>query len=212
MNSFETNHIDNQSMFFKTRVLVVGASGGLGQIAVQILKGWRCYVTAVCSASAIEQLSMNRLPADRLFAYDTEQLELNQLRNEFDAILDYRPADSQPTLVYAQSLKANFSSFYVTASSPVLRHLDRDGWILGSACIALDLAGLHVKAAQSGRHVRWAFYHPNRCGLNELARLVDEDIVQAPLDRMFDFDQVPQAYEAMASGHSRGRIVIRHKS
>jgi NADPH:quinone reductase-like Zn-dependent oxidoreductase len=190
---------------------VLGASGGLGRIAVQILKGWRCHVTGVCSSAAIDQLG-NQLPVDRLFAYDTNADQLNQLRNEFDVILDYRPAGAFPELACLHALRSTFGSCYVTASSPVLRHLDQDGMVLGSVRVAFDLIGLHLSAAQTGRQVRWAFYRPDRNALAQIAKLVDKQVLQAPIDHVVDFEDVPNAYQTAASGHSRGRIVIRHQT
>ena len=110
--------------------MILGASGGLGMIAAQILKSWNCHVTAVCSSAAIQQLE-ERCPVDRCLAYDRDDDQLNQLRSDFNCILDFRPINSKPKHVYLDSLKANCASCYVTATTPVLDRFDKNGLLLG---------------------------------------------------------------------------------
>lgn len=67
-----------------TRVLINGASGGVGSFAVQIAKSWGAHVTGVCSTDNVEMV--RALGADEVIDYKTQDIDRMGLR--FEKIVD----------------------------------------------------------------------------------------------------------------------------
>uniref|UniRef100_A0A131XDR2 Putative zinc-binding oxidoreductase n=1 Tax=Hyalomma excavatum TaxID=257692 RepID=A0A131XDR2_9ACAR len=187
------------------RCLVLGASGGVGTFAVQLLKAWHGYVTATCSTGAVEMVS--KLGADTVVDYTAPDFEAQLLHGpRFDFILDCvgtHQGLSPTKLLYKGRL-----STYVTVVSPVLRNTDDMGLLSGMALSACQALQVTVKELVDGRSARWAFFCTNGSALKEIAELVDLGKVTPIVSSTYPFLEVPGAYHKMKEGHARGKIVI----
>ncbi|MEQ2218839.1 Reticulon-4-interacting protein 1, mitochondrial, partial [Xenoophorus captivus] len=124
------------------RVLITGASGGVGTFSIQLLKAWGAHVTVTCSQNA-EGL-VRGLGADEVVDYTSgdvaEQLEMMQ---RFDVILDNVGGDTEE---WAMGLLKPWSGAkYVTLVSPLLLKTDSMGLLDGTLNAGLTL---HNKAFQ----------------------------------------------------------------
>lgn len=189
------------------RVLITGASGGVGTFSIQLLKAWGAHVTVTCSQNA-EGL-VRGLGADEVVDYTAgdvaEQLEIME---RFDVILDNVGGDTEEWAM--RLLKPWSGAKYVTLVSPLLLNTDSMGLLDGTLHAGLTL---HNKAFQnitsSGVFYRWAFYAPDGPTLDEVSRLVDAGKILPVVEAQFPFTQVPQAFHKLEQGHARGKTVVK---
>ncbi|XP_040016382.2 NAD(P)H oxidoreductase RTN4IP1, mitochondrial isoform X1 [Gasterosteus aculeatus] len=189
------------------RVLITGASGGVGTFSIQLLKAWGAHVTVTCSQNA-EGL-VRGLGADEVVDYTAgDSLELLEMMKKFDVILDNVGGETEQ---WATGLLKPWSGAkYVTLVSPLLLQTDSMGLLDGMLQAGLSL---HNKAMQniisSGVFYRWGFYAPDGPALDEVSKLVDAGKILPVVEAQFPFTQVPQAFQKVENGHARGKTVVR---
>ncbi|KXJ09509.1 Reticulon-4-interacting protein 1, mitochondrial [Exaiptasia diaphana] len=191
---------------FEKRILVYGGSGGIGTLAIQLLKAWGAHVTTTCSTGAIDLVKS--LGADHIVDYkinDVEQ-ELRELPG-FDVILD-------PFGYQNQKMATNLLSFctgavYVNLAPPLLNEIDRLG--LGKGVISSGqslVSSFAKKALFKGGSESWAFAIPNPGALNHISKLCEEGKIRPVVQEVFPFNKTPDAFAHLEAGHSRGKTVI----
>ena len=165
------------------RVLVVGASGGVGHFAVQIAKSVGAHVTAVCSARNAEL--MRRLGADRVIDYT----QTSDLRGPqpYDLVLD------------------------LIVQAPLRRLLDllaNDGIYVCSLPSASRIAAAFLLPLVSRRRVRIAGVKPRGADLDELSRLAEAGKLRPVIDRRFALAELATAHATSQQGRTVGKIVV----
>jgi NADPH:quinone reductase-like Zn-dependent oxidoreductase len=173
-----------------SRVLINGASGGVGTFAVQIAKALGADVTCVCSSGNVEQA--RSLGADRVFDYSREDFTKSGLR--FDVILDTQ-------------LNHSLSAYRrVLTPTGVLVIVGAGG---GSA---LGIVGRLLKVMLAAKIVgpksKFFIASVKKAELAAITELVEAGKVTAVIDRRYPLGQVPDAMRYLAEGHARGKIVI----
>jgi NADPH:quinone reductase-like Zn-dependent oxidoreductase len=173
------------------RVLINGASGGVGSFAVQIAKALGADVSAVCSTRNVELV--RSLGADRVFDYLQEDFTRSGQRFDliFDTQLNHSLADYR-------------------------RVLDRPGLLLivgaGSGSIG-QLLGRLLRTLLGARIVgpRTKFFiaKVKTADLIVLAQLVDAGKVTPLIDRTYPLQQVPDGLRYLIAGHARGKISVK---
>jgi NADPH:quinone reductase-like Zn-dependent oxidoreductase len=173
-----------------TRVLINGASGGVGTMAVQIAKSLGAEVTGVCSARNVELVSS--LGADHVIDYAKQDFTTSQQR--YDVILDN---------VLNHSPKA------------VARLLAPEGVFIPNSIGMTGglLAGLPrmARAALMGRgatNVRFTTLVASRENLNALVQLLETDKVRVVIEQTYPFDETASAVAHMLGHHTVGQIAI----
>lgn len=150
------------------RVLVLGGSGGVGTLAVQILKSQGVQVLATCSENAMEMV--RHLGADIVVDY-SNPAAMDELSSfaPYDIVLDCAGQGGQ----HAADLKFDFRQ-YITFSSPLLANIDKQGLCLGALQNVSDLLQTNAKAVtQRGGLVKWGYFYPAAHGIEFLQRLVE---------------------------------------
>ena len=169
------------------RVLVNGASGGVGTFAVQIAKYFGAEVTGVCSTRNIEMVCA--LGADRVIDYTKEDFTRNGRR--YDLILD--AAAFRPLRDHLRALAADGT--YV---------------LVGGAMAQTFKVMLFGPLISMVRGKKAAFFisAPNQEDLVALKDMVEAEQVTAVIDRRYDLNEVPEAIRYVETGHARGKVVI----
>ncbi|NXF86838.1 RT4I1 protein, partial [Eubucco bourcierii] len=195
----------NQSNCSGKRVLILGASGGVGTFAVQLVKAWGAHVTAVCSHDA--STLMRKLGADEVVDYKAGNLE-EQLKTLplFDFILDNVGGSTEKWAL--DLLKKWSGATYVTLVTPFLINMDKLGVADGMLQTGVTVGSKTLKHLLKGVHYRWAFFAPSGPSLDEIAELVDSGKIQPVIDEVFTFSEVPKAFQKLEGGHARGKTVI----
>lgn len=194
------------------QVLVLGGSGGVGSFAIQLLKLWGANVVATCSEEKIEWLE-NSLFVDQALCYN-DLSQMDTLTGRFDFILDCASYDStsftrqdiiKNSLKY---LKPMSQSIYVTLSPPILSNTDKHGIVLGGAQTAIEAICDTVVGLSNFNSARWAVFLPNKWALNYISSLYADETITPQISSIFNFTQIPEAYEKLQSGKVRGKIVV----
>lgn len=191
---------------------MIGGSGGVGSFAVQLLKFWNANVVATCSEEKLEWLE-NTLFVDRAVCHD-DIPQLDSLNGRFDFVLDCGTYDKtsltrqdvvENSLKY---LKPYNQGVYVTLSPPLLSNTDRLGLVLGSAETLLEATCDTLRGLMSLNSARWAVYLPNKTALNYVTSLYEDEAISPQVDTVFNFNQMPEAYDELQSGKTKGKVVV----
>ncbi len=175
------------------RVLVNGASGGIGTFAVQLAKTFGAEVTGVCSTRNIELV--RSLGADDVVDYTRE--DFTEREGRYDLLLDIvgdrslaklrRPLTSRGTLVIVGGIAS------------------ARGKLLGPA--AQVLRGTLASPFVSQRIVTVS-WKPNTTDLRFLAELIQTEQITPVIDRTYPFTEIPEALRYIERGHARGKVAI----
>ncbi len=169
------------------RVLVNGASGGVGTFAVQIAKSFGAEVTAVCSTGKIDMV--RSLGADYIIDYTREDFTRNGqsydlifAANGFHPISDYKRALS-PKGIYVMAGGSMAQMFQALLLGPLIS-------MTGSK----QMYGVSAKA--------------NQKDLLFLKELLETGKIVPVIDRRFPLSEVPDAFRYLEAGHAKGKVVI----
>ena len=173
------------------RVLIIGASGGVGTFAVQIAKCFGAEVTGVCSTRNVDMV--RAIGADHVIDYTQEDFLQNGLR--YDLILQIAgtrsPSDSRRALTSKGTL--------------LLISGDSDGNWIGPV-------GRLIKALVLSPFVRQRLtsfvVKPNTEDLQFLSGLVEAGKLTPVIDRTYSLSEIPEALGYLEAGRARGKVVI----
>jgi NADPH:quinone reductase-like Zn-dependent oxidoreductase len=174
------------------RLLVNGASGGVGTFAVQIGKTLGAHVTAVCSTRNVELV--RSLGADDVVDYTTEDVSARQ---RFDVVLD---------LVGNRRLR-ELRRILTERGTLVLS----GGGVFDGGSLVGPMA-LIIGGGLVGRVVRQRIQPFNATTTTErltaLARLAESGQVRPAIDRTYALTEVPAAVRYLESEHARAKVVV----
>jgi NADPH:quinone reductase-like Zn-dependent oxidoreductase len=174
------------------KVLINGASGGVGTYAVQIAKALGADVTAVCSTRNVEQT--RSLGADRVVDYTQE--DFTQLGERHDVLIDI--AGSQPFRKLRRVLTREAKVVLVGAKFP------------GTGLIGPLGHVIRTRLASVGKSqtVKFMIAKISKEDLDAMRELLDNGQVKSVIDRTYELSQVDDALRYLGEGHARGKIVI----
>jgi NADPH:quinone reductase-like Zn-dependent oxidoreductase len=170
------------------KVLIYGASGGVGTFAVQIAKSFGAEVTAVCSTSKVDQA--RALGADHVIDYTRE--DFAQITQRYDLIFtangnrplaDYERALT-PTGTYVLSGGATSQLFQTILQAP-------------------------YRSKAGGKSIKTFIAKPNQADLNTMKGLVASGKVKPVIEKIYSLDETADAMRYLEEGHARGKIVIK---
>jgi NADPH:quinone reductase-like Zn-dependent oxidoreductase len=172
------------------RVLITGASGGVGTFAVQLAKHLGAEVTAVCSTRNLDRV--RSIGADH--AVDYTRQDFTRSGHRYDVILDIA---GRPSLLGCRrSLQPG--------GRLVLAGGEGGRWLgpLPRMVRALLLGLL------GSRRVRAFEAKENREDTLELAEMLAAGILSPVLDRAYDLAAAPEAVRYLEEGHTQGKVVV----
>ncbi len=178
------------------RVLVNGASGGVGTFAVQIAKAFGAEVTAVCSTRNVELV--RGLGADRVVDY--MQDDFTRCGGGFDLMLDI--AGNRSWSECAKLLKRRGT--FVGVGAAAVQHGSG-----GGVRVIRHLLDVRIRSVGAGRKVVVLFLAKlNPPDLEMLGELVESGLVKPVIDRRYDITRVADALGYLDEGHSMGKVAI----
>lgn len=169
------------------RVLIVGASGGVGSFAVQIARALGGEVTAVCSTRNVAQA--RALGASRVIDYTRETLTPGG--QPYDLILAVN--GSRPLATYRRLL-APAGSYVAVGGS--MRQLF-EAMLLGPWL-----------SRRGGQRVVALTYTPHRDHLLAVRELIEAGQIAPVIERTYPLRELPEALRTLEAGHARGKLVI----
>jgi NADPH:quinone reductase-like Zn-dependent oxidoreductase len=194
------------------RVFVIGASGGVGHLAVQIAK--RCLdaalVVGVCSSR--NEDFVRQCGADEVIAYDQVPVEsiadaYPEWKGSFDLIFDAVGIDKAWTVVAPWLLRRD--GRFVGAALPQLPdgRAGEDVGLIGGLATAIRLA-----LRRMGGRYRFIYGFmgdlPSKQGFPSLVKWVAEGKVAPKLTATYSLDQLADAHRASETGRTVGKISV----
>lgn len=167
------------------KVLINGASGGVGTFAVQIAKALGAEVTGVCSTTKMDMV--RSIGADHVIDYTQQNFTQNEQR--YDLILD------------------NVGSH---AFSEYRRVLTPQGIIqpnTGHAGMSYVFKALLLSLFMR-RHGSLFVANPNSKDMDFLKELIEAGKITPVIDNAYPLSQFPEAFRYLDQGHARGKVVI----
>lgn len=166
-----------------SKVLINGASGGIGTFAVQLAKYYGAEVTGICSSTNLEMVKS--LGADHVIDYTKE--DFTQNGQTYDVIFD---------VVYKLSFSRCKNS------------LNNDGVYLPTLIELPDLIQLIWTGITGGRKVKFGDAVIKVENLIFLRELFEAGKLKPVIDRIYPLEQTPEAFRYVEKGHKKGSVVI----
>lgn len=163
------------------RLLVHGAGGGLGHVAVQLAKAHGAYVIGTASAGKHE--FVRGLGADEVI--DHQHVDFTEAVRDVDVVFDVIGGDNGPRSLSVLRPGGTF----VTA-------VDRTNTALADTARAGGFRFVGVGVEPDGE------------GLRTLADLVEAGLLTPHVDQVHPLADIARAHEQIESGHTRGKIVV----
>src|SRR5437870_1046481 len=173
----------------KQKVLINGASGGVGTFAVQIAKSLGAEVTGVCSTRNVDMV--RSIGADQVIDYTQEDFTKNGQRYDliFDAVGNRSVSD------YKRALSPN--GICAVAGFTTLPHL-----------FQVLVLGSWVSRTGSKKIGQMETANPNKKDLLFIKELLEAGKVVPVIDRRYPLREVPEAIRYLEEGHAKGKVVI----
>ena len=173
------------------KVLIVGASGGVGMFAVQIARSFGAEVTGVCSTAKMEMV--RSIGADHVIDYTQADFTLSGQR--YDLILDMGGNRALSDLRRALTPRGTLV---------LVGGEGGDRWVGG---MGRSIQALVVSPFIS-HSLRTIVATANTHDLQFLTELIDDGRVVPVVDRTYSLSDVPDAIRYLREGHALGKIAI----
>jgi NADPH:quinone reductase-like Zn-dependent oxidoreductase len=170
------------------KVLIVGASGGVGTYAVQIAKSYGAEVTAVCSTGKMDL--MRSIGADHVIDYTREDFSKNE--GQYDLII---------------GVNGNYSlSEYKRALSPTGTYVCVGGSM--TQLFSSMLLG-SLRSEKGGRQIKnMGSVKINQGDLVVMRELLEAGKVTPVIDKRYPLSETAEAFRYLGAGHAKGKVII----
>ena len=169
------------------KLLLIGAGGSIGTMAIQIARAFGAHVTAVDTTHKLQKL--RDLGADRVIDYTRE--DVAREGEVYDATIDIVGGNARGSSL-RRSLKTVKPDGLLILGNPPFRHL-----------LALPFARLFTR-----KKVRFALASYGKRDCDELERLIQSGRVSPAIDRVYALEQAVDAHRYMETGQRIGNVVL----
>jgi NADPH:quinone reductase-like Zn-dependent oxidoreductase len=183
------------------RILIQAGAGGVGAFAIQLAKHMGAYVVA--TAGPDNQEFMKELGADQTIDYTRESFED---AGPFDVVYDGICGPLVGRGIDSLRNGGRYVGLVRVADAQAYREM-------GFPPPVAEKAAVSVLPFIERAHARTAEFHgpltrPDGPQLAEIARIADAGAVRASVSKTYGLDGVAAAYETLAKGHTRGKLVV----
>jgi NADPH:quinone reductase-like Zn-dependent oxidoreductase len=172
------------------KVLITGASGGVGTYAVQIAKWLGAEVTGMCSTAKMDLVLS--LGADHVIDY-TKQ-EITAIDENFDVLIDLY---GNPSLTDCRRVLRRGGTLVLIGGTGGSWFMGTDRWL--RALLLAPFLGLKVRPL---------IHKDRREDLVTIKDLIEADKVRPVLDRTYPLAEIAQAIQFVTEGRARGQVVV----
>ena len=170
------------------KILIIGASGGVGTSAVQLAKYFGAEVTGVCSTSNLDMVKSIR--ADNVIDYTKEDFTQND--EKYDIIFDTVGKNSFSNSKISLANKGIFITAVISWS------------ILFQMLLTSKLGSQKAKIAFTGLR---SSEEKNK-DLIFIKELVESEKIKTVIDKTYPLEQITEAHDYVDRGHKKGNVVI----
>jgi NADPH:quinone reductase-like Zn-dependent oxidoreductase len=182
--------VDAAQVKAESKLLIIGASGGVGSYAVQVAHGRGARVTGVSRAAKTD--FVRSLGAERVIAYDRS--DGNDFGGAYDAIID--PGGDTP-LSRLRSMLAPRGTLVIVGGE-------------GGGAVTGMGRQLHARILSPFVHQRLTFIvnREHQADLDRLADLANAGLIKAAVETVYPLDQAADAMRQLVGGQAKGKISI----
>lgn len=173
------------------KVVINGASGGVGTFAVQIAKSFGADVTGVCSTRNVKLVQS--IAADQVIDYTKEDFTENE--QTYDLILDNVGNHPLPAFKRALSPKGSYVSIGVKSQG---------NWVAP----LMQGSKIFLTSLRSSQKFHSILEKQTKEDLLVLKELLENGKVIPVIDKTYPMDKTPEAIEYLLEGHAQGKVVI----
>jgi NADPH:quinone reductase-like Zn-dependent oxidoreductase len=165
------------------KVLINGASGGVGSAAIQLAKYFEASVTGVCSTANIDLVKS--LGADKVIDYT--KADFTKIDETYDIIFD-----TVNKIPFSHGIKS----------------LNKNGvLILSAAGMSEMLQGFWTSMTTSKKVLTGVISH-NAEDINFLKQLIETNKLKPVIDKTYPLEQIAEAHAYVEKGHKKGNVAI----
>ena len=165
------------------KVLIIGASGGIGTFAVQLAKYYGAEVTGVCSTANIELV--RSLGADKVIDYTRQ--DFSESGETYDLIFD---AVGRSSFARCKGSLVENGAYLVTVPNPAV------------------LLGMLWTSVAGTKKVRMGGAPASLDNMIILKELIEAGNLETVIDRRYPLSQTADAFKYVEKGHKKGNVVI----
>lgn len=165
------------------KVLIYGASGAIGTLAVQMAKNMGAHVTAVCSSANIDLVQ--DLGADKVIDYTKEDFTKNG--ESYDVIFD----------------TVGKSSFW-----GALKSLNKNGHLLMASAGMCLMLGSSILNAFTSKKISSGVIKTSAADMDFIKEEIEKGKLKAVIDKTFPLEQTALAHARVDTGHKVGNVII----
>ena len=178
------------------KVLIIGASGGVGTFAVQIAKALGAEVTGVCSTRNVEMV--RSIGADHVIDYTRE--DFTRSAEQYDTIMDNVGNRSLWDLITFRHLLAPKGNYVLIGGGGP----DAGRWI-GPLATPIDA---HILQPFVSQKFVWLLAELTKEDLANLGELIQSGKVTPVIDRRYKLSEAAEALRYLETGHARGKVIV----
>jgi NADPH:quinone reductase-like Zn-dependent oxidoreductase len=174
------------------KVLIIGASGGVGTFAVQLAKAFGAEVTGVCSTAKVDMV--RAIGADHIIDYTRE--DFTDGKRRYDVILD----------TGGNRRLSQLRRALTTTGTLVIVGGETEGRWLGGFDRQIRA---HLMSLVVSQNLGTLTSSENSADLVALKELIESGKVTPRVDKTYPLGDVPMAIRYMTDGHAGGKVVVR---
>jgi NADPH:quinone reductase-like Zn-dependent oxidoreductase len=184
------------------RVLINGASGGLGRLCLELLRAWGSEVTAVCGTSSIDDC----IALGAVRAVERGRKGVASLHADYHVALNFGSWNDEPALA---SRLGRDALGHATTVHPLLANFDTLGWWRGALASRREWRAMRstvTSRAPSARYA-WTLFRPDREAINVLEAGLRERKFSLPVGIRVPLEEASAAFAHVAAARP-GRALL----
>ncbi|WP_244875127.1 NADP-dependent oxidoreductase [Xanthomonas cannabis] len=187
------------------KVFIPAGSGGIGTFAIQLAKQIGAHVGTTTSTGNVPLV--RSLGADEVIDYKTQKFE--NVLSGYDVVLGTTKGD---TLEKSLGILRTGGKI-ISLVGPLDAAFARARRLNGLLTLVFGLMSRKIKHLAKKRDVSYAFLfvRPDGAQLAKLGELLEAERIRPVIDTVFPFEQASQAFEYLARGRSKGKVVVKIK-
>jgi NADPH:quinone reductase-like Zn-dependent oxidoreductase len=166
------------------KVLINGASGGIGTFAVQIAKSYNTEVTGVCSTTNIEMVKS--IGADHVIDYKKE--DFTKKIDEYDIIFD---AVRKSTFRECKDALTSRGIYVTTEFGPSI------------------MLQMRLNSNPNGKRMIGMLLKTDPVDLEYIRSLIEAGKIKPVIDRTYSLENIAEAHHYVEQGHAKGKVIIK---